>query len=424
MKHLMRRWVVGLFVGLMTLAMAGGAWAAEVRGGEGEGDIFRLPADQVVNDDLYVGAGEVFIDGTVEGDLIAVGGYVEVNGNVTGDVMIAAGGIVVNGNVQDDARLAGGGVTIAGRIGDDLFVASGGPFWPGGPAIPIQINQRQIPQGLQFAASGQVAGDGYIVGGQGRINGAIDGNLFTGMGSVRFAGQVGGNAELYGETVEVSEGAKVAGSLRFRSAQSTTVPSGVATTVQKASEGMQERATPAPVNPLLRLLGWLWRTLLLAVGFGLLAWLLAQWASGWLTAHANAIDVRPVEGILYGLVATALIVPLIGALVLVAAIFWGWLGAAAVLLLLLGGVGVLWLLSPVVTGYWVGRQLHGRGYLASPLWAFVTGALLIVLAARLLSVVPCVGALAAGVIYLLSFAITLGGWFKARQTVAAPVAGA
>jgi hypothetical protein len=158
------------------------------------------------------------------------------------------------------------------------------------------------------------------------------------------------------------------------------------------------------------------------LGFGLLAWLLAHWASGWLTTHANAMDVRPVEGILYGLVATALVAPLIGALTIVATIFGGWLGAAAALSLLLGGVGVLWLFSPVVTGYWVGRRLLGRGYFTNPLWAFVAGVLLIVLVARLLSVAPCIGALAAGVIYLLSFAFTLGGWFKARPAVAITVA--
>ncbi|HEY7712235.1 MAG TPA: hypothetical protein VIG57_19645, partial [Candidatus Entotheonella sp.] len=104
----------------------GHAWAAEVRGGEGDGDIFRLPAGEVINDDLVVAAGEIFIDGMVEGDLVAAGGYIEVNGHVTGDVLVAGGGIVVNGRIDDDARIAGGGVTLAGSIGDDLFVAGGG----------------------------------------------------------------------------------------------------------------------------------------------------------------------------------------------------------------------------------------------------------------------------------------------------------
>jgi uncharacterized membrane protein len=45
----------------------------------------------------------------------------------------------------------------------------------------------------------------------------------------------------------------------------------------------------------------------------------------------------------------------------------------------------------------------------------LAGVLAIVVAARLLSVIPCVGVLAAGLIYLVSFALTLGGIILARR---------
>ena len=57
-----------------------------MRSGEGANGVFRLPAGEIVQDDLYVTGGEIYIDGNVEGDLVAFGGYIEVNGNVTGDV--------------------------------------------------------------------------------------------------------------------------------------------------------------------------------------------------------------------------------------------------------------------------------------------------------------------------------------------------
>ncbi len=117
-----RRWWLLLLTGVALCGLTGTALAADVRGGA---DVFRLGPDEVVNDDLYVAAREIYIDGTVNGDLIAAGGYVEVNGVVTGDVMIAGGGVNLNGVVQDDARIAGGGVVISGQIGDDLVVAGG-----------------------------------------------------------------------------------------------------------------------------------------------------------------------------------------------------------------------------------------------------------------------------------------------------------
>lgn|GEM_PF-4371680 len=44
-------------------------WAAVFAGT----DIYRLPAGEVITDDLYIAASEIYIDGTVEGDLIAGG---------------------------------------------------------------------------------------------------------------------------------------------------------------------------------------------------------------------------------------------------------------------------------------------------------------------------------------------------------------
>ncbi|MCB0160036.1 MAG: hypothetical protein KDD83_18015, partial [Caldilineaceae bacterium] len=81
--------VVLLLMGLLV----GSTWtahAADIVSNE----VYRLDADAVVSDDLYVFAREVYIDGKVEGDLVVAAGYVEINGIVTGDVMGAAGGIV------------------------------------------------------------------------------------------------------------------------------------------------------------------------------------------------------------------------------------------------------------------------------------------------------------------------------------------
>src|SRR5690606_24713078 len=90
---------------VMAVLFAGTALAAEVASAD---EVYILPRGEVIEDDLYVGAGEILIEGTVEGDLVATGGYIEVSGVVMGDVIAAGGGIVISGAVQDDARVAGG----------------------------------------------------------------------------------------------------------------------------------------------------------------------------------------------------------------------------------------------------------------------------------------------------------------------------
>lgn len=414
----MRSWIAGWFVGLMLLlSLASVAVAAEVRGGEGEGEIFRLPTGEVISDDLYVAAEEIFIDGIVEGDLVAAGGYIEVNGRVAGDVILTGGGIMINGAIEDDARLAGGGITIAGAISDDLFVAGGGPFWPGGPAMPIRVGERSIAGGVQLANSASVGGDAYIVGGEGSINGAIEGDLFSGMGALVFAGRVDGDAQLYGQSLQVRDSARVKGTLRYGSDDAAVIPAGVAANVQEEARVAGEVEQEVRVNPLWSVLGWLWRTVLLLLGFALLAWLLWTFAPHFLTTSTNAIEARPVEAGLYGLVAAAVVIPLAGVSVVLSAIFWGWLGGLLAATFLFGAIGLLWFLSPLLAGAWIGRWLAGRGYVASALPALVAGVLVIVLLARLVSLVPCFGPLTVSVIYLLSYALALGGLILARRGI-------
>ena len=114
-------------------------------------------------------------------------------------------------------------------------------------------------------------------------------------------------------------------------------------------------------------------------------------------------------------VAAALLLPVAIVLGILFAIFWGWTGATAIALLILGAIGLLWILSPLLAGYWLGRLLAARGYVSGRLLAMLAGVLLIVLVARLVTVVPCIGVLTASVIYLLSFVMALGGLILARR---------
>jgi cytoskeletal protein CcmA (bactofilin family) len=92
---------------LLTMAFVPAAYAADGRGG----DRIVIPAGQVIDDDLYVGANDFVLDGTIKGDLVVAARTVTINGTVEGDLWAAAQSVVINGIVMDDARVAGAVVT-------------------------------------------------------------------------------------------------------------------------------------------------------------------------------------------------------------------------------------------------------------------------------------------------------------------------
>ena len=95
-----RTWLPLALVGLAVVLLFGTALTADFQTQE----LYRLPAGETVEGDLYVWAQQVVIDGTVNGDLVAAAGYIEINGDIAEDLLAAAAGIVLNGTVGDDAR--------------------------------------------------------------------------------------------------------------------------------------------------------------------------------------------------------------------------------------------------------------------------------------------------------------------------------
>jgi hypothetical protein len=402
MRNFIKRqgWIVVVLVGLLIGVLTGSATAAEIVGGE----TYRLPAGEVIEDDLYVGASEIYIDGTIEGDLIAAGGYIEINGTVTGDAIVAGGGIKLNGEVQDDVRAAGAGIEVMGTIGDDFVAAAGG-----GPGfmIPIQFEGQTVEPGIHLADNAQVGGDALLAGGTGDVAGTINGELQAGMGQVSLAGQVGEDARLYAGTVTIAETAQVAETLFYSSEEQTTIPPGVAADVEYAPPPQQTPPDPASV-----FLGWLIRTVLILAGFALLGWLLLRFVPSWLAQPANALAANPGKAGLYGLLATlAFIVLPLASILLVAlmVLFWGWFPGIVLGLFLFGTLALIWFLSPLVTGLWLGRQLNlALGRAPDYLPILIGGILLLALLGR----VPILGWL----VYLVSFIFALGGLLLARRS--------
>ncbi|MDI6891371.1 MAG: hypothetical protein QMD08_00010 [Actinomycetota bacterium] len=213
----MRRWTT-LFLVLLLLAFFSiPATAMTFKSGE---NVVTIPAEKVIDDDLYIGGGTVNIDGTVNGDVIAAGGMVTVSGTVNGDVMVAGGMVTISGKVSDDVRIAGGNLTLDGEIGGDALVAGGN---------------------LDISSNSRIAGDLLLGVGNVRLAGSVGRDVRGGTGSMEITGDVGRNVKIGCDSLTLASGSRVGGDLTYTSQQKAKIQEGA-----KVSGRIAHKLPPVP----------------------------------------------------------------------------------------------------------------------------------------------------------------------------------
>ena len=328
--------------------------------------VYHLKKGEVLEDDLIIAAREVIIDGTIQGDLVAAAGRIEVNGTVTEDAILAAKTIKITGEIFDDARVAGAGVEISGVIGDDLFAAAAGAA----PPIPISMGDPEVKDGLLLTDTCRVGGDAAI-----------------------FCGQL-----------DVDEATRITGNLSVNYKEEANIPDGVAASVKSAKIGEQPGAPSILGIPLVaHVISFFVLTILSSIGFILLCLIVTKFIPKAVVVPAKAMSRSPVWAGLYGLLALALFsfVPLAGCLLACLACFQGPETPLVVMFLDFSAIYLLWKLSPLVTGYWLGKKLTGRTGDKVELTPFVMGTLIITVIGH----IPILGYL----VYFVSLCLTVGG---------------
>jgi cytoskeletal protein CcmA (bactofilin family) len=138
-KHIARALAIIPVMVLLFMLGASPVQAADVR----NGDTIIIASGDEVNDDLYVAASRVIINGTVNGDVVCAGETIEINGVIKGSVIAMGATVSIGGEVTNSVRVAGANVDISGKIGRDLFVA--------GDTISL-VNSATISRDLFFGA--------------------------------------------------------------------------------------------------------------------------------------------------------------------------------------------------------------------------------------------------------------------------------
>jgi len=360
------RWVLvvaGLALALVLFAVPA-ARAFEGRGG----DVVVVGADEVIEDDLYVGAGEFRLDGTVRGDLVVAGGTLTINGTVEGDLIAAGQSVIVNGAVEDDARIAGYALTIGGDVSDDVIAAGFSLEAPEASSIGGDV----VYAGYQALLAGQVGGDVDVGGGAVEIAGAIEGDARVDVGGTERGESLPPFYNFIPNLptvpsvpagLAVREGAEIDGDLSYTANFEADVPGGaVAGEIdfnRYVPEEPEEEMRPEP-SPARMVARWSFRQLRRLTTFLLVGVLMMWIVPGWTRRLAKNVERKPLPSLGWGVVAIAvfgaLMVMLVIATVLLTIVF----GAVT-----LGGLaGRLAVLGGIVT--------TSAGFSFSVLWRYVT----------------------------------------------------
>lgn len=363
---------------LLALTFATPALAFDDR----SGDVVEIKADEVIEDDLYVGASKFTLDGTVKGDLVVFGETITINGTVEGDLIAAGQTIIINGKVSDDARIAGAAL----KLGKSAFI--------GGDVVAGSAS-------LEAEKGSVVEGDVVVGAGQTLLEGKIGDDVMAGTGSLELNGEIGGDVKAeVGDPEEgappmsmfmpqaqidfpsvkpgfnVGEDAKIKGDLEYTQSKDVKIPSGVvAGKVTHKEPVVDPETVVVPPTPAEKALTWtldLLRTIITWIAFGLLlGWLLPLF----MKALMDKVQTQPGASLGWGLVSYAafffalfllLTVIILGGILFGALTLGGisgtivWIGILALFALVIGFVLVTAFLTKIVVAWLSGKLILSR----------------------------------------------------------------
>ena len=390
-----------------------------------EGNRVIIEADEVIDDDLYIGAETVVVDGVIKGDLYVGAQTVTINGTVEGDLVAFAQSVVINGTVGDDLRSGAAAIQLGpdAQVGDDLLF--------GGAS-------------LETKEGSFVSGDLLVGGAQVLVTGDVEGDLSVGTAAFELNGNVGGNLNayvdpdpedetlpptFYGPQMNVSmpyvapgmmiaEEATVAGELSYTSRKNVTFPAGVvAGETIRLEPDFDEFNYERPMPPTPQALAGFWALDLLRTIISLtLVGLLLGWLFPNLLGGAEyKLQTEPASSLGWGVIAYAAFyfgLLVIFTAMILGAIIFGFLslgglsgtiivlGLLALFTLVIGFILIVVYLTKIIISVLGGKLILARvkpELVNHKVWPLVIGVILI----SLVMSIPLVGWLVKLIIVLL-----------------------
>ena len=358
-KHVLRGLAGILTFVIMMMLTAAPVLAFDARSGE----TVTVDSQEVVDDDLYIGASTIIIDGMVNGELWAAGYTITVNGVVNGSAMVAGNMISISGDIGHAVRAAGQTISISGNVNGDLIVF--------GSAVNV-------------ASTATVKGDLFVGAGNVRIDGLVEGDIKGGGSEVTIGNGVKGNVELEVDSLTILSTANIEGDLTYTSEKEADIQSGAQIGGATTHNLPPVKEEPAKAFPPFGIVGKVIR-FLMALVTGLVIILIAQRR---LTSIADAIGTRPGASAGWGAL-IVFVAPIAAVLVCFTVV------GIPVGLIALGLWGMALYLAQIPVGLFIGRCIIGRFRAvegkAIMVGALALGLVLLKLLGLLLGLIPLPG---------------------------------
>ena len=178
-------------------------------------------ANEVIDDDLFIGGETVEINGTVNGDVFAAGSVVKVNGIVNGSLVTTGQSVLVNGKVDGSVYA----VTTTLTLGSEAEI--GRNLYYGGFNLSVEpgsiVEKDLLAGAYQVLLSGHVGRDVRAAVGALEIDGFVGNDVFAevagpaeGQQAYFFSGTPGVET-IVPSGIRISKDAKIGGSLEYKS---------------------------------------------------------------------------------------------------------------------------------------------------------------------------------------------------------------
>lgn len=226
-----------IMVVCLSLIVSINVYGTQFRGG----DNIVVRSDDVIEDDLFIGANRLTILGTVEGDLIAGGRNIDVNGEVLGDMIAGAEVISISGRVMDDVRLGAREITSTGIVGSNALC---------------------FCQNLRLRDQSEIGKDLTVYAGEAEIEGRIGGRLSGATGSMRVAGRIDGDVEVTTGSLIILPTAEITGDLIYTSKKPAEIGEGARVggqVVYRVKEEVKTKVTLPKFGKILHRFKWVFR---------------------------------------------------------------------------------------------------------------------------------------------------------------------
>jgi hypothetical protein len=404
-----------ILLAVLTLSITTPALAFEGK----EGDSIVIGKDEVINDDLYVGAKTFTLDGTVKGDVLAGGEIITINGTIDGDVMAAGQTVIINGNVTGSVRIAGAALFVGenAKIGGDIIALGASLETRKGSTI----GQDAVIFGSQALLAGDITRNVKMSAGGAELHGNIGGNVEAEVGEARHDGP---SPKAYipqspiplpdvkgGLTIDPA--AKIGGKLTYTSAKELSIPGGV---IAGAVTRIEPVVTPVvqPTASELFMASML-NTMRKIVTLILLGLLLGWLFPAFISLSINHVRTAPLPSFGWGIVAIAafffallvlIIATIFGALIFGALTLNGlsativFLGLLGIFVLIFGFVLAMTYIAQIIISILGGKLILEKvkpEWANHKVWPLVIGVVLF----AILTSIPVLGWLAGLVIVLL-----------------------